>query len=113
MNRERTTEVIEVLEFVNQTTGSNFTLKDEAGVELILKKLNEGYSAETLFKIIARKWSDWKGTKFQQYVRPTTLFGKNFETYLHESNTPKPNRIRELFNSVERAKQARWRLVYD
>ena len=55
------------------------------------------------------KWKQWKGTKFAQYVRPSTLFSEKFETYLNEQSDSE-SKITKLIESVEQAKRTDWKL---
>lgn len=106
----RDAEIKQVIEHLNEVAQANFSPGFPDTKESVEKILNAGYSVDDMKNVIDRKWQDWKGTKFENYLRPATLFGKNFESYLNESRTPKENRITKLFSSVERAKQANWRL---
>ena len=75
----------------------------------IYNLIDEGYNFNDFKKIIDFKWNQWKYTQFRQYVRPITLFGKNFQKYLNEQSTSE-NKLAKLNNSVQRAKSANWRL---
>ena len=37
-------------------------------------------------KVIDSKSNEWLGTDFEKYLRPATLFGSKFESYLNEAN---------------------------
>ena len=71
--------------------------------------ISKGYIFEDFKKVIDLKWNEWKGTKFQQYVRPATIFGNKFETYLNEQS-PSQIKLTKLHNNVEKAKRTNWRL---
>ena len=36
-----------------------------------------------MLKVIDIKTIDWKGTDYEKYLRPETLFGNKFESYLN------------------------------
>jgi uncharacterized phage protein (TIGR02220 family) len=101
--------ILKTIEYLNSVTGSDFSDKFPATVNALTQLTKMGYGLSDFKKVIDKKWQDWKGTKYQNYVRPSTLFGKNFENYLHEQRTPK-NSIEQLKSSVSKAKQANWRL---
>lgn len=46
--------------------------------------------------MIDKKTAEWKGGDMDQYLRPETLFGTKFESYLNQKNDTRNNR---KFNS--------------
>ena len=38
---------------------------------------------------IDRKVEEWKGTEWQKFLRPSTLFGSKFESYLNQKEETK------------------------
>ena len=74
----------EIIEYLNLKTGKNFKSTTKATTRLIKARLNEGFSVEDFKTVIDNMKSRWTGTKFQQYLAPTTLFGNKFETYLNQ-----------------------------
>jgi uncharacterized phage protein (TIGR02220 family) len=97
------------VEYLNQLAGTDFSPTFPPTVQLLQKLIDAGYSYNEFQAVIDKKWNEWKGTKFQDYVRPSTLFGNNFENYLNERTT-KTTRIQQLAQSVDKAKQANWKL---
>ena len=41
-------------------------------------------------KVIDSKSKEWLNTDFEKYLRPATLFGSKFESYLNEANKKTP-----------------------
>ena len=74
----------EITEYLNLKTEKNFKSTTEATTRLIKARLNEGFTIEDFKTVIYNMKSRWTGTKFQQYLVPTTLFGNKFETYLNQ-----------------------------
>ena len=57
----------------------------ESNNKLIRARYNEGYTLEDFIAVIDYKTSKWKGTEWEKYLRPSTLFSaKNFENYVNE-----------------------------
>ena len=87
-NTERELELEKELEYIidylNTKTSSEYSSKNEETVELHRELTNQGYSKDNFIKVIDNKLEEWTGTKFQQYLRPATLFGKKFESYLNQ-----------------------------
>ena len=44
---------------------------------------------EDFQRVIDNKCADWKGTEWEKYLRPATLFGTKFESYLNQKQTKK------------------------
>ena len=74
----------EIIEYLNLKTEKNFKSTTKATTRLIKARLNEGFTVEDFKTVIDNMKSRWTGTKFQQYLVPTTLFGNKFETYLNQ-----------------------------
>lgn len=79
-------EVIEVVEYLNKVTGSNYKPTTQETMRKINGRLKD-YSVEDLKKVIDYKHEQWKGTDFAMYLRPKTLFSESkFESYLQDAN---------------------------
>jgi uncharacterized phage protein (TIGR02220 family) len=74
----------EIIEYLNLKTEKNFKSTTKATTRLIKARINEGFTVEDFKTVIDNMKSRWTGTKFQQYLVPTTLFGNKFETYLNQ-----------------------------
>ncbi len=77
---------IDVIEYMNQETRKNFSYKTKLTRKKIDERLEEGYALDDFKKVIKNKTSTWlDDEKMNRYLRPETLFGYNFESYLNES----------------------------
>jgi len=86
-NRLRNEEAKQVLSFLNAKTGRSFRTV-EANLSLIKSALKSGATLEECKGVIARKVREWKGTDYEKYIRPATLFNKTkFEQYIGEQGT--------------------------
>ena len=73
----------DILNLLNQTCGTNYKAKTQATRHLIKARWNEGYRLDDFEQVIKAKWAEWKGDdKFVKFLRPQTLFGTKFESYL-------------------------------
>lgn len=73
--------------YLNQKTNSKFKFV-EASTRLINARLKEGFTVDDFKKVIDVKTTQWKNDpNMSKYLRPTTLFGTKFESYLNEHNT--------------------------
>ncbi|HSH36025.1 conserved phage C-terminal domain-containing protein [Schnuerera sp.] len=74
----------DIVEYLNKKTNKNFRHTTKATQRLIGARLNEGFTLDDFKKVIDIKSSQWLGGKMEQYLRPQTLFGTKFESYLNE-----------------------------
>ena len=70
----------ETIHYLNYVTQSDFHSDFQPTVHELQNLIDLGYTLDDFKKVIDKKWADWKGTDFQNYMRPSTLFGKKFET---------------------------------
>ena len=80
----------EILNYFNQQAGTSYRASSKATQQLINARTNEGFTVEDFKNVIDIKVAAWKNDlKMSQYLRPATLFGTKFESYLNE---PTPTR---------------------
>ena len=95
-------EIIEALEQVTQRPQNR-----ESGKKQLRARIKEGYTKEQILYVIEVKWNNWKGTDYEKYVRPETLFNKSkFETYLHEQ--PTKNKLDRITTAIAGATNMDW-----
>ena len=77
--------IAEIIDYLNVKIGSHYKPGTPGTVRLIKARMKEGFSTKDFRTVIDKKVSSW-GTdpKMQQYLRPETLFGSKFESYLNE-----------------------------
>jgi len=72
-----------VVKKLNKKAGTNYKSNSKKTQQLIKARLNEKYTQEDFFKVIDNKVNEWQGDlKMCKYLRPETLFGTKFESYL-------------------------------
>ena len=79
----------EIIDYLNEKTGSAYRASSKATREHIRARYREGYTLEDFKTVILKKSEEWAGTEMQQYLRPETLFGTKFESYLNAKVTKK------------------------
>ena len=78
----------EVVEYLNQKTGKNFKHTSKVTQRHIRARLAEGFTVSDFKQVIDKKCSDWlRDQKMKEYLRPETLFGTKFESYLNSKTT--------------------------
>ena len=83
---DSTAEAIKtIVLYLNQKIGTNYSFKTKNTVKHINARLSEGYVLEDFVKVIDKKVDEWgKDPKMVAYLRPNTLFGTKFESYLNQ-----------------------------
>jgi len=77
---------------------------------LVLQLVAEGFQLDDFISVVEKKHSQWKATRFEQFLRPQTLFGSKFKIYLNERVNPRISSIEKLSRAVEQSKLAFRRL---
>lgn len=80
-----------IIEYLNQKSGKSFMATTKATQSLINARLKEGFTIDDFKKVIDIKVKKWNtDPKMQDYIRPSTLFGTKFESYLNEFSSENP-----------------------
>lgn len=75
----------EVVDYLNQKTGKNFKASSTVTQRHIKARFADGYTLDDFKRVIDTKTTQWlKDKKMAGYLRPNTLFGAKFESYLNE-----------------------------
>lgn len=108
LNEDEGEKVAEVVQALNEETGSHYRPTSKATMRHVLTRLREGFTVEECKDVIRKKSEEWGGTDMAKYLRPETLFGSKFEGYLNAPEDPKAK------ERAERAKaDAEWRKSVD
>ena len=79
----------EIIQHLNMRTGAKYKSNTAKTKQLINARLNEGFTLDDFKTVIDKKCVEWCGTDFEKFLRPNTLFGTKFESYLNQ-NVVKP-----------------------
>lgn len=82
-NTSINTDIKYIVEYLNEKTGKSFKANTSATQKHIKARLAEGFTLEDFKKVIDNQCAKWKGSDWEQYLRPSTLFGTKFENYLN------------------------------
>jgi uncharacterized phage protein (TIGR02220 family) len=90
----------EIVEHLNERTGSRYRSSTKKTRRLIRARWNEGFRLDDFKTVIDKKCVEWMGDeKMEKYLRPPTLFGTKFESYLNQlsvKNTKKESKTAQL-----------------
>ena len=104
-----------VIDYLNKHAGTRYRSDTPETVRLLTRLLDNGYSVAEITEVIDRKVKEWSGTDFAKYIRPSTLFGSKFESYLNAPTAPtrkadNPERYAPTYDisEIEQQLNAEW-----
>ena len=78
----------EIVQYLNQKTGKHFKSTSKATQRHIKARFTDGFVLDDFKQVIDNKCGDWlRDRKMKEYLRPETLFGAKFESYLNSKST--------------------------
>ena len=95
-------QVDEIVSYLNEKSGKHYRASSSPTVKCIHARLEEKFTVEDFKKVIDNKVAQWKDTDMDGFLRPQTLFGTKFESYLNEDATKGRRQASE--NAVSRAR---------
>lgn len=94
-------KIKEIIDFLNDKCNKHFKVNTKNTIDIISKRLKEGFDVEDFKKVILKKSKQWKSTDFDKFLRPTTLFGDKFEGYLNENISFKSDKSKKGTDKYE------------
>lgn len=94
-----------IIEYLNEKTNKNYTTKNKSTIKDIQSRIKEGYVFDDFKYVIDIKASQWMNTEMEQYLRPQTLFGNKFNSYINErpiTNGKQVSKIESAINQKTR-----------
>ncbi|MFR5096416.1 MAG: conserved phage C-terminal domain-containing protein [Clostridium perfringens] len=91
-----------IIEYLNSKTGKSYKSTTRKTQSLIKARIDEGFNEEEFFKVIDNKVAEWKGTEYEKYLRPETLFGNKFEGYLNQDFVPGTKEINKVNLNIKK-----------
>ena len=88
----------EVISYLNLKAKKNFKVDTASHQKFIKARLKEGYVLEDFKKVVNIMVAKWKGTEYEQYLQPQTLFGNKMDNYL---NQPMPRKVHSFQSAVD------------
>lgn len=87
----------EIIDYLNQKAGTKYHSSSKKTRKLIHSRWEEGFKLEDFKKVINIKIAEWKNSDMDKYLRPETLFGTKFESYLNQ----KPSKGKQRYNHFD------------
>lgn len=96
-----------IISYLNSKAGTGFKSQTNSYRTFINARLKNGYGLEDFYTVIDNKCNEWIGTDFQKFLRPETLFGNKFDSYLNQMVTKKSNQ-EKAYEQVSEATKLGW-----
>ena len=88
----------EIISYLNLKAKKKFKVDTASHQKFIKARLKEGYVLEDFKKVVDIMVAKWKGTEYEQYLQPQTLFGNKMDNYL---NQPVPRKVHSFQSAVD------------
>ena len=103
INTETNTESIytplpiaEIITYLNNQTNANYKPSSRKTRKLIKARWNEGFRYDDFKKVIDIKTEEWlNDPRMSMFLRPETLFGTKFESYMNQKSAKKTKTYNE------------------
>lgn len=105
VNEEALAAAIVIIDHLNQRTGKHYLYGTKETVKQISNRLRDGFVVADFIRVIDVKSDEWLGTKMEQYLRPTTLFGPKFEGYLNQQQARRELTNEEIARMLDEAER--------
>ena len=84
---------VEIVTYLNDVADKKYRHTTRKTKDLIKARWNEGFRLDDFKKVIDIKTKEWKNDNhMNQYLRPETLFGTKFESYLNQDTVKQSNK---------------------
>ncbi len=76
----------DIIDYLNEKAGTKYRYQTASTKEKIRARYREGFTIDDFKTVIDKKCAEWKNdAKMCNYLRPETLFGTKFESYLNQT----------------------------
>ena len=90
------TDIKDIVDYLNQKANTGYKSSTKKTKDLIKARYNEGFTLDDFKKVIDNKTAEWlNDPNMSKYLRPETLFGPKFESYLNQKGGNPPNGPKE------------------
>lgn len=97
----------DVCDHLNKVCGTRYKADSVTLRKLITQKIKAGYTVEQIKKVIDVKAKDWLGNdRMAMYLRPKTLFGNNFDSYVNDPRVLKAEKVDDAHDYLKKMMEA-------
>lgn len=84
---------ISIIDYLNEKADTKYKSSSKKTQTCIHARLAEGFTLDDFKTVIDNKCAEWLGSEWERYLRPETLFGTKFESYLNGKVTKKQQAV--------------------
>lgn len=84
VKESKSEDIKRIVDYLNEKCGTHYRCNTANTRKHITARFADGYTVSDFMTVIDKKSAEWQGTKFELYLRPDTLFGSKFESYLNQ-----------------------------
>ena len=84
IENENINVIKDIIDYLNKKLGTRYKYTTKDIQSHIKARLKEGFIYEDFVCVIDKKYQEWHGTKWEEYLRPITLFSTKFQSYLNQ-----------------------------
>lgn len=95
----------DAVDYLNDKAGTKYKHQSQKTRRLIDARISDGFKLKDFQKVIDNKTQEWLGTDMEKYLRPETLFGTKFESYLNQKTNSKSKPSIEWFADYLKEKE--------
>ena len=92
-------DIVEIIDYLNSKANTKYKSTSTKTQTLIKTRLAEGFTLEDFKTAITNKVAEWKGTEWEKFLRPDTLFSNKFEGYVNQKINKATKGKEDKFNS--------------
>ena len=92
IKEKRNEDISSVVSYLNDHASTHYRSSSRNTRSHINARFEDGYTVEDFKQVIDTKCDEWLGTDMAKYLRPDTLFGTKFESYLNQKPRAKPQK---------------------
>ena len=82
--------ILLIINYLNSKAMTNYRATSQTTKKHINARLKEGFKFDDFVTVIDNKTKEWMNTDMEKYLRPETLFGTKFESYLNQKDSSRP-----------------------
>lgn len=103
-----TMSIKKIVGHLNEVSNKSFKHTTAKTISCIKARFNEGFTLDDFIVVIDKKVNQWiNDPKMNQFIRPETIFGNKFESYLQQevkfkSNEPEPGSAADIESRMEK-----------
>ncbi|AWC33842.1 hypothetical protein CG482_016520 [Bacillus cytotoxicus] len=98
LNTDVNKYIVEIVTYLNDVCSSSYRSTTKKTQSLIKARLSEKFTVDDFKKVIDVKHAEWTGTPQAKYLRPETLFGTKFESYLQQWSCGRMEKLGDIMS---------------